>query len=103
MLYEVITYEFNTSMADVIDNSIAAKARKIDVIVDMDFMGNIIVMVADDGCGMDRDGLINAMRYGSKRRIDQASLGKFGLGLKTASTAFCRRLSAISRGRNNFV
>ncbi len=91
-------YEFNTSMADVIDNSIAAKARKIDVIVDMDFMGNIIVMVADDGCGMDRDGLINAMRYGSKRRIDQASLGKFGLGLKTASTAFCRRLSAISRG-----
>ena len=93
-------YEFNTSMADVIDNSIAAKARNIDVAVAMDFGGQILVSVADDGCGMDRDGLINAMRYGSKQRSDQASLGKFGLGLKTASTAFCRRLSAISRGKD---
>jgi hypothetical protein len=91
-------YEFNTSMADVIDNSIAAKAKNIDVGIAMDFGGSILVSVTDDGCGMDKDGLINAMRYGSKRRTDQASLGKFGLGLKTASTAFCRRLSAISRG-----
>ena len=90
-------YEFNTAMADVIDNSIAAKAANIDVAVAMDFGGNILVSVNDDGYGMDRDGLINAMRYGSKRRVEQASLGKFGLGLKTASTAFCRRLSAISR------
>ncbi|MFZ4387843.1 MAG: ATP-binding protein, partial [Chthoniobacterales bacterium] len=92
-------YEFNTSLADIIDNSISAKASNIDVAVAMDFGGNIFVSITDDGCGMDRDGLINAMRYGSKRRIDQASLGKFGLGLKTASTAFCRRLSAISRGQ----
>jgi hypothetical protein len=92
-------YEFNTSMADIIDNSIAAKASNIEVIITMDFGGNILVSVIDDGCGMDKDGLINAMRYGSKRRTDQASLGKFGLGLKTASTAFCRRLSAISRGQ----
>ncbi len=92
-------YEFNTSMADVIDNSISAKASNIDVVVAMDFGGNMLVSVTDDGCGMDRDGLINAMRYGSKRRTDQASLGKFGLGLKTASTAFCRRLSVISRGQ----
>ena len=92
-------YEFNTSMADVIDNSIAAKASNIDVAVAMDFGGSILVSVTDDGCGMDRDGLINAMRYGSRRRVDKASLGKFGLGLKTASTAFCRRLSVISRGK----
>ncbi len=92
-------YEFNTSMADVIDNSIAAKASNINVAVAMDYGGNILVSVTDDGCGMDQDGLINAMRYGSKRRLDQASLGKFGLGLKTASTAFCRRLSVISRGQ----
>lgn len=90
-------YDFKTAIADVIDNSIAAKASEVEVRVALDFMGEVIVSVADNGCGMDKGGLINAMRYGSKRRADQASLGKFGLGLKTASTAFCRRLSAVSR------
>lgn len=90
-------YEFNTAVADIIDNSIAAKATLIDVRADVDFMGNVFVAVGDNGIGMDRDGLINAMRYGSARRADPASLGKFGLGLKTASTAFCRRLVVISR------
>jgi site-specific DNA-cytosine methylase len=46
---------------------------------------------------MDRDALISAMKYGSPPRPSPSSLGKFGLGLKTASTAFCRRLSVISR------
>lgn len=90
-------YEFNTAVADIIDNSIAAGATVVDVRVGADFIGNIAVSVADDGCGMDRDGLINAMKYGSKKRADPASLGKFGLGLKTASTAFCKRLALISR------
>ncbi len=90
-------YKFNTALADIIDNSIAANAELVDVTVSMDFRGNIIVSVADDGIGMNRDELINAMQYGSDRRGSAASLGKFGLGLKTASTAFCRRLSVISR------
>lgn len=90
-------YEFRTAVADIIDNSIAAKAELIDIRLAMDFGGDVLVSVADNGEGMDHDGLINAMRYGSKRRSDAASLGKFGLGLKTASTAFCRRLSVVSR------
>lgn len=90
-------YEFNTAIADIIDNSIAAGASNVDVRFGADFIGNISVSVADDGCGMDREGLINAMKYGSKRRADAASLGKFGLGLKTASTAFCKRLTLVSR------
>src|SRR5205807_1765055 len=53
--------------------------------------------LADDGCGMNREGLKNAMRYGADVRPSAASLGKYGLGLKTASTAFCRRLSVVSR------
>jgi hypothetical protein len=90
-------YEFRTAVADIIDNSIAAKADKVDVRLIIDYGGNVLVSVADNGEGMDHEGLINAMRYGSRRRTDAASLGKFGLGLKTASTAFCRRLSVISR------
>lgn len=90
-------YEFNTALADIVDNSVAADARRVDVSIEQDFEGRVLVSVADDGCGMDKLGLLNAMRYGSSQRDDPASLGKFGMGLKTASTAFCRRLSVISR------
>lgn len=90
-------YEFHTAVADIVDNCIAAGANFINVQVNMDPKGNVVIGFVDDGVGMDRDGLINALRYGSKKRDDPASLGKFGLGLKTASTAFCRRVSLISR------
>lgn len=90
-------YEFATAVADLIDNSIAADAQVVDVMIRMDLAGSTRLAIADDGYGMNRDDLINAMRYGSKKRSDPSSLGKFGLGLKTASTAFCRRLSVTSR------
>ena len=90
-------YDFDTAVADVVDNSIAADATFIEIQLNMDFKGNITLSIYDDGIGMNRDGLINAMRYGSKPRQSAASLGKFGLGLKTASTAFSRKLVVISR------
>ena len=90
-------YSFETSVADLIDNSIAADATVVDVRVQLDFRGDVRLSIADNGCGMDRDELVQAMTYGSPQRPDPASLGKFGLGLKTASTAWCRRLSVISR------
>lgn len=90
-------YEFNTAVADIVDNSIAANATKVVLELSADFKGNIRLMIADNGDGMNRQGLIDAMRYGSKARPNPASLGKYGLGLKTASTAFCKRLSVISR------
>lgn len=90
-------YDFRTSVADILDNSIAAEATKIDVLLVQDLNGEITLSVADNGFGMDRAGLLNAMRYGSDQRPSAASLGKFGLGMKTASTAFCRRLSVASR------
>lgn len=90
-------YEFTTAVADLVDNSIAAAATQVDIRLRMDFNGELIVMVGDNGHGMNRADLLNAMKYGSKRRADPSSLGKFGLGLKTASTAFCRSLSVVSR------
>ena len=91
-------YNFNTALADIIDNSIAADATKIDITIDLNPRGELTVYIADNGTGMDEEGLKNAMRYGSRRRDDPSSLGKFGLGLKTGSTAFCRCLSVVSRG-----
>jgi hypothetical protein len=90
-------YTFNTAVADIVDNSISANADLIDIQFKMDLRGNIRISIADNGEGMGHTDLINAMKYGSKRRSDPFSLGKFGLGLKTASTAFCRKLSVASR------
>ena len=96
-------YNFNTAMADIIDNSIAADATNVNIIINMDPAGKITVCVADNGSGMDHDGLVNAMTYGSKVRADLGSLGKFGLGLKTASTAFCRSLSVVSKAEDGII
>ena len=93
-------YDFNTAMADLVDNSIAAFATKVKVTIQMSPKGELTLYIADNGCGMDMEGLKNAMRYGSSRRADASSLGKFGLGLKTASTAFCKRLSVVSKIKN---
>ena len=94
-------YDFNTAMADIVDNSIAADAKVVKVKIDLKPDNTITVYVADNGVGMDMDGLKNAMKYGSTKRIDPSSLGKFGLGLKTASTAFCRCLSVLSKNNTS--
>ena len=90
-------YEFNTAIADLVDNSIAASATVISISIGMDFRGNLRLSIADNGTGMNKSDLINAMKYGSAERPHPSSLGKFGLGLKTASTAFCRHLMVTSR------
>lgn len=56
-------YNFNTAVADIIDNSIAAHATKVDIKINMDPAGDITVYIADNGIGMDLEGLRNAMTY----------------------------------------
>lgn len=90
-------YNFNTAAADIIDNAIAASAKHVDVLLDMDTEGRKIVTFADDGDGMNMEELYGAMRYGAAVRTNLASLGKFGLGLKTASSSVCRHYTVMSR------
>lgn len=89
-------YTFTTSVADIVDNSVSAEADKIDIILDLDFGNNPYLLIFDNGHGMDEIELENAMMYGSPLRSNPKSLGKFGMGLKTASTSFCRKLTVIS-------
>jgi hypothetical protein len=96
-------YQLETAIEDVIDNSICAKASLVAVWIEMDYDGNIEVTIADNGIGMTKTELKDAMKYGSKARADPSSLGKFGLGLKTASTSFCRELSVISRAKKSKI
>lgn len=98
-------YSFNTAAADIIDNSIAANAEEVNVRIELAEDGRKFVCFGDDGDGMDSAMLFNAMRYGAPARANLASLGKFGLGLKTASSSVCLRFTVISRqsGKSDFA
>jgi histidine kinase/DNA gyrase B/HSP90-like ATPase len=89
-------YDFAAAVADLVDNSIEAGASL--VAIDVEFDGDDSwVRIADNGKGMTPDELREAMRYGAERDYDEEDLGKFGLGLKTASMSQCKRLSVASR------
>lgn len=93
-----IGYSFETAVADIIDNSISANATNIQVC----FMskGPQWLRIEDDGHGMTEAELETAMRYGSHSPGETRSkddLGRFGLGLKTASLSQCRKLSVMSK------
>lgn len=94
-------YSVNTAAADIIDNSIAAGAISINIDIQLLHDGRKIVCFGDDGHGMDQTDVRNAMRYGADKRPDAKSLGKFGLGLKTASSSVCKRFSVFSRKSND--
>lgn len=91
-----IGYDFVSAIADVVDNSVAAGATGVDV--DLSFAGaRSWVRIADDGTGMSRGELNEALRFGTRRPYEHGELGKFGLGLKTASLSQCRRLVVATR------
>ena len=90
-------YSFNTAAADIIDNSIAANATEVNIQIELEEDGRKFVCFGDNGDGMDDEMLYEAMRYGAPARANLASLGKFGLGLKTASSSVCLRFTVISR------
>lgn len=90
-------YNFNTAAADIVDNSIAADATEVNIRIELMQDGRKFVYIGDNGYGMDEETLFDAMRYGAPARANKASLGKFGLGLKTASSSICLRFTVISR------
>lgn len=92
-------YSLRTALADVIDNSITAGARKVELLADTHDQVPAIG-VLDDGCGMTRSELLDAMRPGSRSPLEDRGaddLGRFGLGLKTASFSQCRRVTVYTR------
>lgn len=93
-----IGYTLEAAIADIVDNSISALASCIDIFFFP--VGDSYIAVLDDGCGMDADALETAMRYGSQNpneKREANDLGRFGLGLKTASLSQCRTLTVASK------
>lgn len=98
-----IGYSFDSALADIIDNSITAHGLNICVYAVPTSNEDFTVSVVDDGDGLNRDELLKAMRLGSSNPRDaraEGDLGRFGLGLKTASFSQCRRLTVVSRKDN---
>jgi hypothetical protein len=91
-----IGYDFASAVADLVDNSIMAAAAHVDISIEFDGADSV-VSVADDGHGMTPNGLIEALRYGARRTYARGDLGRYGLGLKTASLSQCRSVTVISR------
>jgi hypothetical protein len=95
-------YTTETAIADIIDNSISAGAK----VIELRFVWNNSksrIELQDDGVGMSDVELDLAMRLGEKNPLEERSLndlGRFGLGLKTASFSQCRRLTVASIGKN---
>lgn len=92
------SYELPTAIADLVDNSITARAKHIWVDFHWDGADSVVV-ITDDGDGMSEEKLVAAMRPGSQNPLDRREphdLGRFGLGLKTASFSQCRRVTVRS-------
>lgn len=90
-----IGYDFVTAIADLVDNSLAAGADQIRI--DVTFEGkHSHVAIIDNGSGMDPQSATESLRFGSKREYQPNELGRFGLGLKTASLSQCRRITVLS-------
>jgi hypothetical protein len=93
-----IGYSFEAALADIVDNSVAADASTVDI--QFRTRPSPYVAILDDGHGMSPDALIEAMRHGGvgpDQERSPSDLGRFGLGLKTASLSQCRRLVLVTR------
>lgn len=94
-------YSFDTAIADLIDNSVSAEAKNVQILLDPSDNPQLIIF--DDGFGMDSATLEEALRFGSrgpKEERAQHDLGRFGLGLKSASLSQCRKLIVASKHDN---
>jgi len=96
-------YDVSTAVADLIDNSISAEAKNIYIQFEWN-EGDPWVAIIDDGSGMTEQQLFQAMKPGSSDPLDKRDkndLGRFGLGLKTASFSQCRSVTVISKTINS--
>lgn len=91
-------YSLETAIADIVDNSISANATTIDIVCNLTGAVPSLAII-DNGWGMSGDEIVEAMRHGAanpKEERGPKDLGRFGLGLKTASFSQCRTLTVAS-------
>lgn len=100
-----IGYSFESAVADIIDNSISVGSKNIDIYFPVSTSEEAYIAFVDDGDGMNRDQVINALKFGSNfvGERKENDLGRFGLGLKSASFSQCRKLTVVSKKEDILV
>lgn len=101
-IYTRLGYTVSEALADLADNSIDAKAKKILIrfVRTADKISRVLIV--DDGSGMDDATLKEAMRFGSKQEKGGHKLGKYGIGLKTASLSQAKTVTVLSCKGNRY-
>jgi hypothetical protein len=96
-------YSIEEAVADLIDNSISAKAKNITFELHWN-KGCPFFVLKDDGIGM-FDELVDSFKLGSKslEERDSKDLGRFGFGMKTASLSQSRILTVISKKKSSEI
>lgn len=98
-----IGYTMPSAVSDILDNSITANAKTIEI-HSLPSLKDSNISILDDGVGMTPDELIHNMRIGCKDPSDErgrGDLGRFGSGMKTASFSQAKRLTVISKKEGN--
>lgn len=92
-------YSLEAAIADLIDNSISAEAKNVEILTDIE-NEPFKLYLTDDGIGMSLEELKENMKFpsSSPEKLRQNNdLGRFGLGMKTASFSQTRKFTVISR------
>ena len=98
-IFARIGYTIEDAIADLVDNSIDAKADNVLIRFVRSSVGIHSILIADDGKGMDDKTLQEAMRFGSRTTKAGVELGKYGIGLKSASLSQAQTVTVLSRQR----
>jgi len=83
-----LSYEFEQAVAELIDNSITATAKKIEIVFNLRITQKFYFHVIDNGIGISKNSLPLAITYGSTLRKPGPSLSIYGFGMKTAMQSF---------------
>ena len=99
-----IGYSLKEAVSDLIDNSISANASEIKVVFELnDFLEFHLI---DNGTGMSYQKLVSAFRLGSanpKATRENNDLGRFGMGMKTASLSQCRAVTVTTKQNHTLI
>lgn len=104
-----IGYTFHAAIEDIVDNSVAAEAKKIDIILELTEGATTrekskveAIRIVDNGNGMDEKALEKALDLGSDVEYQKNSLSKYGFGLKSAGFSLGRRVTVYSKQNGKY-